>query len=54
MPLGAQLVGAPYDEATLLRVGAELEPVFDWQHRQAPLARGAALVGDASTRDTGD
>ena len=45
MPLGAQLVGAPYDEATLLRLGAELEPVFDWQHRQAPLARGAVLTG---------
>ena len=53
MPLGAQLVGAPYDEATVLRVGAELEPVFDWQHRQAPLARGAALAGD-TTRVIGD
>ncbi|MFS0734132.1 amidase [Microbacterium sp. 1P10UB] len=37
MPLGAQIVGGPYDEATLLRLGAELEPVFGWQHRQAPM-----------------
>jgi amidase len=37
MPLGAQLVGAPYDEATILRVAAELEPVFRWQDRHAPL-----------------
>ncbi|THE07699.1 amidase [Microbacterium oleivorans] len=44
VPLGAQLVGGPYDEATLLRVGAELEQVFDWQHRQAP------MVATAGTR----
>ncbi|HEV7186060.1 MAG TPA: amidase [Leifsonia sp.] len=42
MPLGAQLVGGPFDEATLLRVGAELETVFDWQHRQAPFVLAEA------------
>lgn len=45
LPVGAQLVGAPYDEATLLRLSAQLEPRFGWQHRrpdEAALAPAAS------------
>ncbi|MGB4778861.1 amidase [Microbacterium sp.] len=38
MPLGAQLIGGPFDEATLIRLAAEVEPAFQWQHKHAPLA----------------
>ncbi len=38
MPVGAQLVGGPFDEATLLRLASEVEPAFAWQDRRAPLA----------------
>ncbi|UOQ59069.1 amidase [Leucobacter rhizosphaerae] len=36
LPVGAQLVAGPFDEATLIRVAAQLEPVFDWPNRLAP------------------
>lgn len=37
LPVGAQLVAGPYDEATLIRLGAEMEPVFRWDERHAPV-----------------
>jgi amidase len=37
MPIGAQLVGAPFDEATLIRLAAEMEPAFRWDLKRAPL-----------------
>lgn len=40
LPIGAQLVGGPFDEATLLRLAAEVEPSFGWDRRHAPLAEG--------------
>jgi len=43
MPVGAQLVGGPFDEATLLRVAAEIEPAFRWQDRHAPLSQPSAV-----------
>ncbi|WP_104045423.1 amidase [Arthrobacter sp. ZGTC412] len=43
VPIGAQLVGAPFDEATLLRVSAEMEQVFRWHDRRAPLAQHTQL-----------
>jgi amidase len=43
MPLGAQLIGGPFDEATLLRVASEVEPAFDWTQRRAPLAEGSGV-----------
>lgn len=43
LPVGAQLVGAPFDEATLLRVAATLEPVYEWHTRRAPAVVDAAL-----------
>ncbi|WP_449282788.1 amidase [Leucobacter sp.] len=36
LPVGAQLVGAPFGEAQLIRVASQLEPVFDWAKRIAP------------------
>ncbi len=36
MPVGLQLLGQPFDEATLLRVGDAYQRVTDW-HRQRPI-----------------
>ena len=44
MPVGAQLVGGPFDEATLLRLASEVEPAFAWQDRRAPLAERVRTV----------
>lgn len=33
LPVGAQLVAGPFNEAMLIRVASQLEPVFGWQHR---------------------
>ncbi|MGW2047786.1 amidase family protein [Streptomyces sp. NPDC001858] len=30
LPVGAQLVGGPFDEATLIRLAAAVEPVYAW------------------------
>lgn len=43
MPVGAQLIGGAFDEATLLRLAAEVEPAFRWQDRHAPLAVGSPV-----------
>jgi amidase len=37
LPVGVQLVAPPFDEPTLIRVGSQLEDVFQWQDRQAPM-----------------
>jgi amidase len=37
-PVGAQLVGRPGDEATLLALAAELEEATRWTERRPPLA----------------
>jgi len=42
LPQGAQLVGGPFDEATLIRVAAEIEPAFEWGAQHAPLALSPA------------
>jgi amidase len=36
LPVGAQLVGGPFGEASLIRVASQLEPVFEWQRKLAP------------------
>lgn len=38
LPIGVQLVGAPWDEATILRVGAQLEEATPWRDRHPVLA----------------
>ena len=37
LPVSAQIVGKPFDEATILRVGAALEDVTDYHTLQPPL-----------------
>jgi amidase len=36
LPIGAQLLGRPYDEVTLLRLGAHLEAAERWADRRPP------------------
>jgi amidase len=38
LPIGVQLVGRPADEATLLRVSAQLEQAQPWRDRRPPVA----------------
>jgi len=38
LPLGVQLVGRPYDEATLLSLSAQIETARPWAHRQPPVS----------------
>jgi aspartyl-tRNA(Asn)/glutamyl-tRNA(Gln) amidotransferase subunit A len=42
LPIGLQLVGRPFDEGTLLRVGAVFEGATDWHRRVPPFARARA------------
>jgi aspartyl-tRNA(Asn)/glutamyl-tRNA(Gln) amidotransferase subunit A len=37
LPIGLQIVGRPFDEATVLRVGAAYESATDWHRRTPPL-----------------
>jgi aspartyl-tRNA(Asn)/glutamyl-tRNA(Gln) amidotransferase subunit A len=41
LPLGMQIVGRPFEEATLLRIGHAYERATDWHRRRPPLVRGA-------------
>jgi amidase len=43
MPIGAQLIGPPDGEGTLLALAAELERELGWPARRPPLAQGAGL-----------
>jgi len=36
LPMGVQLVGRPYDEATLLSLSAQIEAARPWAHRRPP------------------
>jgi amidase len=38
LPIGVQIVGRPYDEATLIRLSAQLEEAQPWRHAIPPLA----------------
>ncbi|HEV8310061.1 MAG TPA: Asp-tRNA(Asn)/Glu-tRNA(Gln) amidotransferase subunit GatA [Methylomirabilota bacterium] len=40
LPIGLQLIGKPFDEATLLRVAAAYEQATDWHTRQPALDHG--------------
>ena len=47
LPIGLQIIGKPFDEATVLRVAHTYEQATDW-HRQAP-----ALSGDGAAATPG-
>jgi amidase len=38
LPVGVQLTGAPWDEATLIRLSAQLEQALPWRDRQPTLS----------------
>jgi len=38
LPMGVQLVAAPFREDVLVRVASQLEESMPWRHRVAPLA----------------
>jgi len=40
LPLGMQVIGRPFDEATVLRVGNAYQQATDWHLRRPPLAPG--------------
>jgi aspartyl-tRNA(Asn)/glutamyl-tRNA(Gln) amidotransferase subunit A len=42
LPLGMQILGRPFDDATVLRVGHVYEQATDWYRRHPPLHAGAA------------
>ena len=42
VPIGAQLVGAPFEEATLIRLAAALEEALPWANRRPAVAGAAA------------
>jgi len=38
LPIGVQLIGRPFDEATLVRLAAQLEAARPWGHRRPPVS----------------
>ena len=46
LPLGMQIVGRPFDEAAVLRVGHAYERATDWHRRHPDL--DTTLLGSAS------
>lgn len=42
LPLSMQIVGKPFDEATVLRVGDAYQQAVDWQMRVPPIAQAVA------------
>ena len=38
VPIGAQIVGSPFDESSLLRLASEVEQASPWADRRAALA----------------
>jgi Asp-tRNA(Asn)/Glu-tRNA(Gln) amidotransferase A subunit family amidase len=45
LPLGMQIMGRPFGEETILRVGHAYERATAWHTRRPPLVRGAAAPG---------
>jgi aspartyl-tRNA(Asn)/glutamyl-tRNA(Gln) amidotransferase subunit A len=45
LPLGMQILGRPFDDATVLQVGHAYEQATDWYRRHPPLQAGAEAPG---------
>jgi amidase len=45
LPVGAQLVGGPFDEATLIRVASQVEEQFGWSALRPDLGSSVAVTG---------
>jgi amidase len=50
LPVGAQLVGGPFDEATLIRVASQVEQQFAWAELRPDLDAGVAAAAGAGIR----
>lgn len=50
VPVGTMLTGAPFDEATLIRLGAQLEAARPWAERLAPSLSTASATARSSSR----
>jgi len=44
LPVGLQIVGRPFDEATVLRVADAYQRATDWHRRRPPIDPPAATV----------
>jgi len=52
LPMGMQIAGRPFDEATVLRVGHAYEQATPWRERRPTLVPGAAIVPITPPADT--
>lgn len=41
LPIGLQLIGRPFDEGTILRIGREYERLHEWWRRAPAVAAGS-------------
>jgi amidase len=48
VPIGVQLVGSPFDEATLIRLASALEQALPWSDRRPALSAPGEPAGTAA------
>ena len=49
LPIGVQLIGAPFADATLVRIGRAFQAATDWHRRRPELPPGARTDSDATS-----
>ena len=50
LPVGLQIVGRRFDDATVLRAAAAFEQIAPWAHLRPPLVAGASRPADGPRR----